>query len=508
MVKLVGRDCNNFIRLRRRDRKLNTDKKSRSLRHLIGLPCLIVAILAMGCSKPSDNVVANSDSSTNSSVSANSSEESGGSNVNVPDNSMSTSAATAEGSGASAEKAEMVFGKKIESKLTATITKVLDGDTVKAKTEDDRELVVRMESIDAPEGKARHADMVLQKVTELLDAKNVELLVTGEDSRGRTLAFVELDGENMNAKMIELGLVRHFKRYSQSQELSDLEDVAKSKKLNIWADEKTETVAAGTPAPDGEAGELSAPLSILFWNVESDGASTQKIAEQLPGLGEHAIVGLCEVPGDAFETYENAFGEHYDSIRGTHFKEDHLQLIYDKRQLELLSWNEMEEAGGVRLNNSARSQRSPLLARFKQRDGDREFYVMVNHLARGNERFRQQQASALREWARTRQMPIIAIGDYNFDYVFETKKGNKAFSDFMQDNVWMWVKPDEMIDTNWYDEAGDGEDDYPGSMLDFMFVAGSAKTQKWKCEVIVREGDFPDDETTSDHRPVVLSLQE
>ena len=45
-------------------------------------------------------------------------------------------------------------------------------------------------------------------------------------------------------------------------------------------------------------------------------------------------------------------------------------------------------------------------------------------------------------------MPVVALGDYNFDYVFETEKGNTAFSNMLKDNVWQWIKPEEWIDTN------------------------------------------------------------
>jgi len=39
-------------------------------------------------------------------------------------------------------------------------------------------------------------------------------------------------------------------------------------------------------------------------------------------------------------------------------------------------------------------------------------------------------------------------------------------------------------------------------MLDFVFTAQGARDWKAGAKVIVRPGDFPDDERTSDHRPV------
>ena len=73
-------------------------------------------------------------------------------------------------------------------------------------------------------------------------------------------------------------------------------------------------------------------------------------------------------------------------------------------------------------------------------------------------------------------------------------QGNAAFDEFLSDGVWQWVRPKPLVDTQWSDR--DGVDAYPESCLDIVFVAGAAK--EWECQsrVIVRDGDFPDDEMT------------
>lgn len=53
---------------------------------------------------------------------------------------------------------------------------------------------------------------------------------------------------------------------------------------------------------------------------------------------------------------------------------------------------------------------------------------MLKHLARRDAIMRRGQAEGLREWAKTQSLPIIAMGDFNFDYDFHTEKGNEAFS--------------------------------------------------------------------------------
>jgi hypothetical protein len=53
---------------------------------------------------------------------------------------------------------------------------------------------------------------------------------------------------------------------------------------------------------------------------------------------------------------------------------------------------------------------------------------------------------------------------------FRTERGNDAFPEMIRDNVWEWVRPNQLIDTNWADRNKDGIDGYPDSML-----AGRAK---------------------------------
>jgi len=103
-------------------------------------------------------------------------------------------------------------------------------------------------------------------------------------------------------------------------------------------------------------------------------------------------------------------------------------------------------------------------------------------------------------------MPIVAAGDFNFDANFKEKQINQAFVEFRRDRIWRWVRPTPFVDTNWADRNGDGVDDYPDSILDFVFVAGSATKWQATSVVIVEPGDFPDEENTSDHRPVTAAF--
>jgi endonuclease/exonuclease/phosphatase family metal-dependent hydrolase len=194
----------------------------------------------------------------------------------------------------------------------------------------------------------------------------------------------------------------------------------------------------------------------------------------------------------------------YTAVNGETGGSDRLQIIVNTDRFDLLESREMAQYRDYPLNKG--SHRSPLYVRLKDRQLGHQYIVMTNHLARGNAKFRQAQAVGLREWARNQNVSVIAIGDFNMDYDYRAMKGNKAFDEMVRGNVWSWLVPTEFIDTNWADRDGDGKDNYPDSMLDLAFASGPVKDWQIECRVVVRADDFPDDASTSDHRPIELLL--
>ena len=245
--------------------------------------------------------------------------------------------------------------------------------------------------------------------------------------------------------------------------------------------------------------ETGHTYSVLGWNVESGGNDPQVIAQELKELAGYDFYCLCEVHADNFERYAAALPDRFVSVPSKTGGGDRMQIAFDGDRFEPLDVKELRE-----FNEGRHQQRAPLLVRLRDRRSDTEFVVMVNHLAREDDKLRVRQAIGLRGWARDQSVGVINIGDFNMDYNFKTQKGNEALPEMLRDNIWAWVQPEEWIDTQWDDD--DGKDRYPNSMLDFAFVSGPAKTWNPQCRVIVREGDFPDTAKTSDHRPIELRL--
>ncbi len=252
------------------------------------------------------------------------------------------------------------------------------------------------------------------------------------------------------------------------------------------------------------------PLRVLTWNVESEGADPDVIAGQLQALPAYHVYALCEVKRTDLRRYTDAIGNGKPSLfRNIHSATGHhdrLEIIFDTSRLELLESRELFVVRRTAVNDEQWRHRSPLVAKFRDKQWNRSFLLVLNHLARGDAVLRARQAEGLTRWAAGTRLPVIAVGDFNFDYDFATHQGNAAFDVFLRGNTWKWIRPQVLIDTNWADFDEDGKDDYPGSLLDFAFTAGVARRWSATSQVIVQRGDFPDDESTSDHRPLELVI--
>ncbi|MEO1496198.1 MAG: endonuclease/exonuclease/phosphatase family protein [Planctomycetota bacterium] len=284
-------------------------------------------------------------------------------------------------------------------------------------------------------------------------------------------------------------------------------------------------------------------VRVLTWNVESSQGNRQTaepatIMGQLVELqrdhGPFDLIGLTEVPGasaimyaTALQTPERTYAPVVSSTGGS----DRMLITYDTERFQLV----VKEDGLTSHNGQTfpgGNNRRPMFVTLDDRRTGKRLTFMVNHLNRGNDQTRRRQAVMLRQWVKDHPHPVIAVGDYNFDFDTLRLCGNQSMTLFMRDDpsdrgrfAWRWVIPGvetnvtdyrrknekvevigEFCDTNW---SGDqrGRDRYPTSILDFVFLGGEAMSWGATSEIIVRDDDFPDDERTSDHRPVMAVVK-
>ena len=240
-------------------------------------------------------------------------------------------------------------------------------------------------------------------------------------------------------------------------------------------------------------------LTVVSWNIQSGQADPHQIATRIRAFQDVDLWGFSEVQNDAAaDVLERAAedGENADFSRivGTTGGDDRLVIIYDSKRF-------------LRINNfqlhsiNQGNHRAPLVAQLRDQTSGQEFLFMVNHLARGNTSLRHKQAGLLRRWAETQVLPVIAVGDYNFDW--EVEDGDvhhdPGYDRMTEDEVFTWVRPERLIKSQCSEEYN--------SVLDFVFVANPASSWSSSSEIIVVPGDCPDNNLTSDHRPVIARFE-
>ncbi len=242
--------------------------------------------------------------------------------------------------------------------------------------------------------------------------------------------------------------------------------------------------------------------SFVTWNVENWGTSDP--ARNATQLRDHFdnvdIFGLVEINRDAdFALYADYVARDesgkYFVIPGTTGNNIRLGIFFREDKFEVIDSFELVD---LQFGNGGRA---PLAGHMRDKATAQEFLFVVNHFHRGNEKKRLSQAIGLREWAKTQTLPVVAVGDFNFDFDVDISVGNVAYDAFIDGDTFKWLKPAEIVATNWSDtRPQDGKNDY-NSVLDFIFVAGNGV--KGSSTILVRNNDFPDDDYTSDHRPIV-----
>lgn len=247
-------------------------------------------------------------------------------------------------------------------------------------------------------------------------------------------------------------------------------------------------------------------ITVISWNVESGGADPGVVAGQMGAMDGVDLWGLCEVHGQAWADQFEVGAEtgepgDFTSILGTTGQSDRLLILYDNQQFTLVNRFEIGWTNQHWYTPNMRP-RSALVATLRHNGTNQEFFFMVNHLYRGSgvDPRRLDQAAMLAQWARQQTIPVIAVGDYNFDWDLDpsdcAENYNKGLG-AMTICGFDWLKPAHMVKTH---------DSYYNSVLDFIFLANYAGVISGTSEIVVRPNDFPDDSTTPDHRPVKAVL--
>ncbi len=242
-------------------------------------------------------------------------------------------------------------------------------------------------------------------------------------------------------------------------------------------------------------------IVVIGWNAESGDSNPDTVGAKIAEIDGCDIWGMCEIQNtnwaDQFEiSAEDGEGANFSHVLGTTGGGDRMEVIFNSDRFALVESYELHRI------NLGGSVRAPLVAHFRIINTGTEFLFMVNHLYRSKAERRAEQASLLNLWASGQTLPIIAVGDYNFDWDVDQGEivHDRGYDNMVYQGRFTWVRPGNLKKTQ-------ANPDFDG-VLDFIFIGGDSWTWKSRAEILQRDSNdnnddvISDNNQTSDHRPV------
>ena len=239
-------------------------------------------------------------------------------------------------------------------------------------------------------------------------------------------------------------------------------------------------------------------FTVVSWNVDSGDADPHLIALRIAATKGVDLWGLTEVRDERWAAMlkdaaqENRPAEMVSILSPTGGTGRSL-ILYDAEQFELVRWSDLgwESEPWYKPDMPVRPA---LAAQLRHRPTGLEFLFVVN---RFHPQWAAWQAVKFNEWAARQTIPVVAVGSYYFQYCVGPQPiqcdGQKGLQTMAFDGVFQWLKPENLVKT--FDHDAD-------TIEDFIFTANAMGKLQGRAAIVVEPGDFPDTESTSDHRPV------
>jgi endonuclease/exonuclease/phosphatase family metal-dependent hydrolase len=244
-------------------------------------------------------------------------------------------------------------------------------------------------------------------------------------------------------------------------------------------------------------------LTVVGWNIESGGATDEAVAARVRRFQGVDVWGWAEVGNDTTLQAFEAAAEHdeggadYTPILSTTGCGDRLGIVFNATRLQLIGSQELHRVTyNADQPPAGRCQRSPLVAEFQDTRSNRRLLFMVNHLARADNASRRDQGQRLNEWVRKQTLPVIACGDYNFDWSATNGDQNHdvGFDSVVADNHWTLVRPTQLTQS----QCNPNFD----SVFDFVFVNTAARPLALNSVILQEANDCGNVAANPDHRPL------
>ena len=124
------------------------------------------------------------------------------------------------------------------SRVSATwdgrVEHVVDGDTVDVRRPDGTVSRVRVHGVDCPERGQPFATAARNFTRAMVFGQAVRVSVRDTDRYGRLVGDVRVGTRDLGEALVEAGMARHFRRYSDDPRLAALEQSAQAARRGLW----------------------------------------------------------------------------------------------------------------------------------------------------------------------------------------------------------------------------------------------------------------------------------
>ncbi len=130
----------------------------------------------------------------------------------------------------------LLASQALAADFSGRVVGVSDGDTITVLHNGKGERI-RLHGIDCPEKRQAFGNRAKQYTSKLVFGKTVTVQFVDRDRYGRPVGVVLLpDGRSLNHELVRAGLAWMYRRYTNDQSLSDLEEEARVARRGLWAD--------------------------------------------------------------------------------------------------------------------------------------------------------------------------------------------------------------------------------------------------------------------------------
>ena len=128
-----------------------------------------------------------------------------------------------------------IYNVHAQTMLTGKVIGVKDGDTVEVLDDQKKTTILRLAEVDCPEKQQPYGKAAKQFTSKAIYRKTINYIVANKDRYGRSVAKIYYKNKYLSAELIKDGMGWHYKKYSRSRELDQLEQKARAQKIGLWA---------------------------------------------------------------------------------------------------------------------------------------------------------------------------------------------------------------------------------------------------------------------------------